>query len=90
MTYDRDEAKRLEQEIEGSGNNRFVSWPIARIPKAITGETTMKVYSPRTAEVIGVIQTQDGEMVFIPESMGLSESTVRYVVDRMAELKDRR
>ena len=89
MTYDRDEAKRLEQEIEGSGNNRFVSWPIARIPKAITGETTMKVYSPRTAEVIGVI-IQDGEMVFIPESMGLSESTVRYVADRMAELKDRR
>ena len=50
----------------------------------------MKVYSPRTAEVIGIIQTQDGEMVFIPESMGLSESTVRYVADRMAELKDRR
>ena len=49
----------------------------------------MKVYSPRTAEVIGVI-LQDGEMVFIPESMGLSESTVRYVADRMAELKDRR
>ena len=48
------------------------------------------VYSPRTAEVIGIIQTQNGELVFIPESITLSESTVRYVVDRMAELKDRR